>query len=94
MTCDHVLGLLGDIKRQNFVLADLRFGQFEERVLLVISRFFQIIRVYPKAFEVQLLTDKVLVSRRSQKVDVLLVRGSRARHARFRIIIELKRCNS
>ena len=52
MTSDHVLGLLGDIERQNFVLADLRFGQFEERVLLVISRFFQIIRVYSEALQV------------------------------------------
>ena len=65
MTCDHVLSLLGDIERQNFVLADLRFRQFEERVFLVISRFFQIIGVYSEALQVQLLADKVLVSRRS-----------------------------
>ena len=92
MTRDHILGLLSDIERQNFVLADLRFGQFEERVLLVITRFFQIIRVHPEAFQVQLLTNKVLVSRGSQKVDILLVRWSSARHTRFRIIVKLQRC--
>ena len=64
MARDHILSLLCNIERKDLILAYLRLGQFKQRVVVVVTRRSQIIRVDLESFAVELLTDQVLIGGR------------------------------
>ena len=94
MASDQVLGLAGHVEREDLIFADLRLGELEKRVFIVVTCSCQVIGKHLEAFQVQILANQILIRRAGNQIDLPVVNRRGAGPFKLlygRVFVELQR---